>query len=286
MRAFPKILSQILIAPASDKIIGAFFLPPGCTWNGFWMEHSMMATAPQLVQYAYMYGVDAYVIPIDDPDTNINLDILWDESVPKDTAVGSSVLDMDTAGSDTTPRFELGELNPSDLVGLSTVPAPIMTPRRQLITFPKMPVAFHLDPADPGTAPYYIPTDYYRTRSRQRHQTEVPAVVLIGVSSPDYANTQSFWTALQSTSEWLQLKYLGETQRDAWTYIAGLVSAGTQESASEAATLLETFMEKFYEENAGAFGGDSQLTWKSFAKITADISLTGYYEPIQLGGSL
>jgi len=286
MRVFPKILSEVEISAASDKIIGAFFVPPGCTWNGFWMEHSMHVNTPQDKSYAFLYGVDAYLIPINDPDTDINLDTLWDESVPKDTAVGSSVLDMDTASADPTPRFELGELNPSDLIGLSTVPEQLMSPRRQLITFAKMPLAFHMDPITPFTAQFYIPSDYYKTRSKTRRHTEVPAVVLIAASSPDYNATDSFWSNLQSTSEWLQLKYLGETQRDAWTYISGLVSAGTQESASEAATLLEGFMEKFYEQNAAAFGGPAQPTWRSFAKITADISLTGYYEPIQVGGSL
>lgn len=286
MRVFPKIVSEVLIGPASDKIIGAFFVPPGCSWNGFWMEHSMHVEVPQKTGFAFMYGVDAYLIPIDDPDTDINLDTLWDESVPKDTAVGTSVLDMDTAGADATPRFELGEINPSDLIGLSTVPEELMSPRRQLVTFPKMPVGFHMDPLSPFTDRYFIPTDFYKTRSRTRKHTEVASVVLIAVSCPDYAGTDNYWTALQSTGEWLMLKYLGETLRDSWTYLSGLVSAGTQESASEASTLLERFMEKFYEQEGTAFGGASPPSWTSYAKITGDISLTGYYEPITLGGSL
>ena len=224
-------------------------------------------------------------MPIPDPDTTVTPDTLWDEMIPKDTAVGSGVLDMDTQTADTTPEFELGELDVTDFAEVGMRPVEMFN-RRKMVSFASAPIGFHLDPETPFTDMFYIPTDFYKARSRKGAFIQYPSYMMMAVSQPDYAATTNTWPALQSTAEWMQMRYISETLMDMWKSLTALVTSGTQESAFEAAVLIEQFFEHFHEAQGNAWGGASPGVWRTFNRVTVDITLEGTYKPVSIGSSL
>lgn len=284
---FPKQVVQVSLPPAVDQVIAAFPIPAGSIVNGFWLEHSLVnATVDFPILSSPWYGVSAYVVPVDDPDDNAVVpETIWDEKVPKDTAVGSGVLDMDTATADTTTEFELGMLDVSDFVDITTAPIKLFE-RRKMITFASHPIGYHLDPVTPFTDQFWVPTDYYSTEVHgKRARVNYPSYLIVGLSQPGYGSTTTAFPTLRTKPEWLQIQYLEETLMEMWKSVTGLVATGTQESAFEAALLMEEFFEHFQEEDAAAWGHANSI-WRSWSKFTLDLTLEGTFKKVQLGSAL
>lgn len=263
----------------------AWPIPGGSILKGFWLEHSVVTNRAFKLIEALYYGVSAYIVPIPDPDTTVTPDTLWDEMIPKDTWVGDGVLDLDTASADTTPEFELGELDVSDFIKITTSPVQVFS-RREMVTFPKMPIGFHMDPEDPGTQQLWQPTDYYKVRSNRSATVKHPSYLVVGMSQPDYAATSAAWPALQSLPEWMMMKYLSETMVEMWKAVTGSINTGTQEDAFEAALLIQQYMEHFHEAAGGAWGGSTQDGFRSFSKMTLDLRVTGTFGNVTMGSEL
>lgn len=272
------------VGGGADKIIAAWHIPAGSRINGLWLEHSIQAMTRTPLDVSLFYGVTGYVIPLSDPDSVITPDTLWDAKVQKDTPVGSGVLDMDTSASDTSPEFELGDIDVSDFLDIKTTARELFT-RRHMITFPKAPLGFHLDPETPFTDMFYVPTDYYKTRVRKGAFVENHSFLLLGVSQPDYAGTLTTWPDFSSTAAWHQIQYLTETMRDMWKSVTAAIVSGTQEASFEAATLIAAFFEHFHEESGAAFGGAS-FTLRNYVKATLDLTVEGEYSDISMGSPL
>ena len=165
VRLFPKQVTQMGLPAGKDRIIAAWPVPEKSRVNGMWLEVSAVSeTERVLLEAVFMLGLTCYIVPVPDPDTAITPDALWDAVIPKDTAVGSGVLDLDTSAVDTTPEFELGELDVTDFVDVGNSPVELFT-RRELITFAKMPIGFHLDPLTDFTERFWVPTYYDKIRS-------------------------------------------------------------------------------------------------------------------------
>lgn len=285
MRLFPKMVTQRDANAGTDTVIAAWPVPGNCRVNGFWLELSVMTTLAMDLTDNLMYGVTAYVVPVPDPDSAISPDTLWDRMIPKDTAVGSGVLDLDTSVADGTPEFELGELDMTDFIEVSTAPVELFT-RRKLITFASAPIGFHLDPITPFTDMFYVPTDYIKTRVRKGALVKYPSYLLVGLSQPDYAATKTTYPALEDKGEWAMIQYFQESLREMWKHILGLVGSGTQEMAVEAATLIEEYFEHFHEETANRWGGLPQRGLSAVAKVTLDLTVPGEFGQMQVGGAL
>lgn len=266
-------------------MVAAWPIPGKCRVNGFWVEQSLVGkgeedadTVP--VWTSYMYGVNAYVVPVPDPDSATNPDTLWDQMIPKDTEVHDDILDIDTAYADTTPVFELGELDLTDYVEVTTAPVELFS-RRKMLTFANSPLGQHV-----ATDAFYRPTDHWKTHSKKGAWVKYPSYFLLGNSQPSYVHDKGYYPQLETKAEWAQIQYLEYTLEEAWKDIVGLVSSGTQETAVEAAMLLQNYMEAYYEEDSHSWGGNEACEFYLYTKTTLDVTVPGSLGTAQLGNSL
>lgn len=283
MRVFPKVVSQNDVSPNQDKVIVSVPIPANTTFNGLWIEGNILATSRLTALCACAYGVSGYIIPVDDPDSAIVIDTLWDEKVPKDDSIDAAgSLDLDTAGEDTSPEFELGETDISELLGITTAPQMVFE-RRELLTASKCLATFHLDGASPFTDHYYFPYDQFRLRIRKRFFVKNASYLLVGLSQPAYAQTRNLFKSFNSIQEWSTLQYLGETLKDMFKFVVNTIEAGAESPYQEAANLISDFLEEFQEQNAGSFQG---IPLRMVARTTVDMSVQGMYEMPSLGVGL
>ena len=126
VQVFPSLASERSIPLQKDRVVAAFPLPAGARLHKLWLSQSVIARSMSYI-HAVLYGVDGFILPMLDPDTPITPDTMWNAQVPKDDAVGSDVIDLDTlpAGGDADPVFEPGDPSISDLLQMTTSPTEV-----------------------------------------------------------------------------------------------------------------------------------------------------------------
>lgn len=264
---FPARASQKAVVAGTDRVLASFALPAGAKLDRLWLKSGCIASSISFIQ-AVMYGVDAYILPQLDPDTAKSQDDIWDAQVPKDDAVGSDVIDLDTGATDTTPAFEPGDPSVSDLVKLTTAPLRVFK-RRRLLTFADRAAGF--ESATPDT---FIPAELWKSEKNLSRIDEipVPSWLLIGMSSPGTLRTGTVEQQMGSVADWAQLQYMGYTIERMMIQLVGLTEAGAESPFEDAANLLTGFLQQFIEETAGSF---APVTWTAFTEATLSMTLRG-----------
>jgi hypothetical protein len=216
------------------------------------------------------------VLPLQDPDTPVSYDVLWDEMVPKDEDLGSGtdVFDLDTATADTDPEFEPGEPDISKILREDTVMAEIWK-RRQLISFPKSPVGFQA-----GTPDTYYPIDAFKSSISKPIRIDYPSVILFGVSSPNLSDINATLESSLSESSLMQMKYIDTVLERALMAALGLIEAGAETPWIEALSVLEEILEPdLFQTTSSAW---STNTWTCFSTVTFDVSVPGEFGKVAL----
>lgn len=262
---FPAQASQKAVAAATDEIVAAVPMPADSVLNKIWVRQSVIGLA-QSVLMAALYGVDAYVIPVLDPDTAQDPDDMWDKQVPKDDAVGSDVLDLDTGTADTTPVFEPGDPSISRLLDMTTAPRRVLK-RRRMLTFADRAAGFEV-----GTPDTFIPAETWRTVARPRTRIRVPSWLLLGVSSPGTLLTVTAFDQVANEKDWAMMQFLPHTLENMMIQLVGLTEAGAEKPYEDAATLVSVWLQQFVEETAGSFVAQ---TWTVFTELTASLTING-----------
>lgn len=248
MRLFPHILGESDVAPAADGVINAVAIPGQSTLRNVWMDVSIVGDAAQDVLDASLYGVTGYIIPVLDPDGPPALNVMWDNQIPKDDALGSDVVDMDNIDTaDTTPEIEPGDPSIEELFNVGSRPERIFE-RTEMITFGKQSAGFVA-----GTPNTFIPRDAWKARIKRRYFVEMPSMLMFGLSAPATTGTVSGAFLPNTNEEWLQLRFMADTAKDAWKQAVGLTETGAETPYEEAAVLLAAYLERFFEETSGAF---------------------------------
>ena len=265
VRVFPAQASQRAALAQKDEVVAAFPLPGGTVVNKVWLRMSVIASSISFIQAA-LYGVDGYIIPQLDPDTGVTPDDMWDAQIPKDDAVGSDVIDLDTVTDDNDPVFEPGEPSLSDIMDLTTAPVKIFK-RRRMLTFGDRAAGF--EAATPDT---FIPAETWRSTLRRKYRVEVPSWLLIGISSPGTLQTANTFDTVAAEKSWAMLKYFEHTLEMMMIQLVGLTEAGAESPYEDAANEVSKFLQQFVEFEAGSF---APVTWTAFTEATCDLTLTG-----------
>ena len=265
LRAFPQMTVQKQVPADADEIIGVVWLPAGSSLNNVHMSVDVIGTSIDVVKAA-LYGIDMYVLPVLDPDTTITPDAIWDNQVPKDDAVGSNVLDLDTAAADDDPVFEPGDPSIEKLIGMTTAPTRIFR-RRRILTFAKRASGFIA-----GTPNTYIPAEHFATKIGKKVRVENHSIALLGFSSPKTTITDTTFLAVDTNKDWAMLQYLQETAKDMLKQLVGLTEAGAETPYEDAASFISRWMEDFVEEDTDAFIAQS---WRVFADLSFDVTVPG-----------
>ncbi len=80
MRLFPKMWKQIQVAAGVDNVVLHWAIPGESTINGLWLDLRLIGSEISELNAA-MYGADAFVLPVLDPDAAQAVNDMWDKQV-------------------------------------------------------------------------------------------------------------------------------------------------------------------------------------------------------------
>lgn len=267
MRVYPKIVSNAFAVAGSDALCVCLRIPGESTIHNVYIGQKVIGERMS-VQQACLYGVDMYVVPMLDPDAVPVPEDMWDQQIPKDDAVGSDVLDMDTGDVDTSPVFEPGLPSIAALTGMTTTPTRMLK-RRRLLTFGDRAAGFVA-----GTPDEFIPAETWRTQVKRDVYVPVPSMLMMAISSPDTLATESTWDVgggEKGEGGWAMLKYLGDTLRMAMYELVGLTEVAAL-PFDEAAVCIANWMERLFEQQAAGF---EPMMFIAFTECSVDMSVVG-----------
>lgn len=267
IRMFRRETVQVDVGVGLDEVILATPLPSGSRLNGHKSTWHIEATAAATMNTVFMYMMEAWILPVLDPDSAALLTAIWDTLVPKDTDV--QVLDLDTASADTAPFFEPGEADFSALFEVGLRPERIYQ-KRKMVSFASNPLGLHILAND--TTKWWT-MDTFECVIKKNYAINQPSVLLFGFASPALDDTTSTGRTIPTENQWSRIKYIAHVLQQAQMDLLGLTEAGSETPWEEATDLLQLHTEPdVFEQNAGAFVG---ATWRVVADSITDHSVVG-----------
>jgi hypothetical protein len=270
-----QIISRQLIGATvpqnNDQVIAFVPIPPGGSLNNVWLDVSVQTTAAFPIVSAPMYGVSGFVVGLEDPDSSHSYDFIWDHMITKDIAEGYNILSIDTGTSVNDPEFEVGRLDLFQIFGDNLQGNMQIYQRRELLTFPKRPVAY--DPSNDS----FFPMDAFKVHIAHGPSVSKPSVAMFGFSSPAMDQTQAFTIdslgATPTEQEWIFTMYAEVFLYDAWKHLIGVVDGASDEPYNAVSAWFAKLMEdKMWESGPGfILPGDYYV----HTKATWDISVPG-----------
>lgn len=215
------------------------------------------------------YAVEAWILPLIDPDSAPVYSTIMDQLVPKDTDVQS--MDLDTVAADATPFWEPGEADWSKLIPIGFQPERIYH-RHRHISFGTRNTGFSIKPT--GEINQWWPTDSFDIRIRKNYFIENPSVMILGFSNPSNDDTDAVEAATALTeSEIPQIRYVGDLLRRALLALLGVTETGAETPWEEASLLLQKHLEPQTLEDTGGFF--AATTWHIVTDMVIDHSVEG-----------
>ncbi len=257
------------ILSGSDDVLAGVWLPAKTVVNRVRGYAACHVVAPQAIGVASMGAIEGWVLPVDDPDTQGTMEVIWDQKVPKDTAV--DLLDLDTEAQDATPFFEPGELYWEAVFDVGAQPKRLYH-QHWMSTYARNAIAQNRDPETPFLYEYSPALNVNFGNGPFR--TLEPALLVYGMSSPamDATSTTESLAALDE-ADWGQLQFFDHVLERAQLALLGLVETGAETPWEEAAALLRKYLDpKVFEETAGVF---SAVNWKGLGEMTVDLTVQG-----------
>lgn len=270
MRIIANRTNAFTCAADTDQVIGGISLPGGTTLNGINGHIELWGQTDLSSANIVAYGVEAYVIPVIDPDTAVTFEALWNRFVPKDT--DTQTMDLDTTAADTTPFWEPGESDWNDIFELGVRPERIFR-RLRYITPGSSQRWPYIDTATPF-AKEWRPTESFNVSVKKRVHVKNPSVVLFAIASPLTDDTTDTEESTLLEDEWGQVKYMGETLERAQLSLLGLGGVGGGTPFDDAVDLLQKHADPdVFEFGAGVFIAH---TWLGLARFKFDHTVPGH----------
>lgn len=257
-------------AAGTDKVMAYAPIPAGGRLNSVHMEVHLRGD-DMSVDMGSMYGFSGFILPILDPDTDSNVNTVWDQLVPKDVELSAGGFDLDTTGIDITSEFEPGLVDPSAVISSGGKPREIFR-RRKILSYANSAGKAFKD-ASPDT---FITTDYFNTKVSKSYSVPVPSVAVFALSSPDMNLTTNVQATLPTEKQWTQLTYLEDVLKDAWKNLVGLTEGGAETPYAEASAFIADLLEPKMLE--GSEYQWNPQAWSCLGKMTFDISVPGEFK--------
>lgn len=273
IRMFARRRHQQQVAGGTDAVLFGMSLPADSVVHDIkWRIDAIDAAAPGSglkIHEACMFGIEGWVLPILDPDAGVGYDTVWDTLVPKDT--DTQVVDLDTGASDTTPFFEPGETDWTQVLDVGLRPQkvygsyPLLTAARGALSI----YQYSQSPFDLK----WVPGMSVNVRIKRPLRIKQPSVLLFAIGSPAMDDTTNVAETVLAENEWPRVKYIGEVLHQAMIHLFGLTEAGAETPWEEATALLQRHLEPdILEATANTY---VQRTWYTFSEGMVDHSVPG-----------
>lgn len=257
------------VPQGTDEALIAFPIPSECTLSRLKFEAHMVASAARDVVLVSAYGAHWFFLPLLDPDSETNLDAIWDALVPKSQAVIDADL-SDVAVTDAV--WEPGQTVEGALFDITVSAPEKMWSKRKYLTYADAQTGFQA-----GSPDTYIPTHRFNDRIGQRYRATTDSVVMYGVSSPDFVeavtNNAIFAAlpAIGNLAKFAMVKYVDHVIEAMMWDVIGIGAEGASGAAlpfEDSTVFLQNLLSDFgFIDNANFAAG----TWD--ATVVAEIAL-------------
>ena len=236
----------------------------------------MIADGVKPFKMVYHYGLKGLIMPVDDPDSGMTWEDVWDEQVSKDedyasaTAYGGAALDTEVAAAAGDTEYEPGLIDLEALMGTDPSANVEMFKRRTHISFASSPIGW--DPASGGT---YVPVDTFKTQLRRGPTVDKMSVAMLGFSAPamDNRNTVAATETMPAEKEWMIFQFIDTFLEDMFKYLIGATPGSTTDPGQDAQHAITNLIE------ASTWEPDDDLTaathWQVYSWITWDVTFPG-----------
>lgn len=215
------------------------------------------------------YALEAWMLPIDDPDAAADIDDVWDTLVPKDTDV--QTLDLDAETADSSVFYEPGETDWSAVFDVGIRPHRLWHHHRDISINNTLGIKF-IDSQTPFEPKWQPGAEFSFTRNKPLFISQ-PSILVIGIGLPAGDDTVSVVELPLQENEWPRVKYLGDVMLLALQEVLGLTEATAETPFEEAADLIQRHLDPDVMEETGGFFTATAV--KMYGEMTVDHSVVG-----------
>ncbi len=251
-------------------MMGGVWLPSGSILNRV-KGHVGLAGASELtLSQGCAYGVEGWILPVEDPDSVQTMNAIWDDFVPKDTT--SDILDLDTATPDSNTFYEPGMIAWEFLFDVGTQPRRIL--HRHRMCSPANSMIMNRQDTETPFIEHWFPGANERIDVRRPIRVSGPSLAVFAVAVPDsLATSATTPVAALGEDRWGQIKYIDNVLERAMMDLLGLTEAGAETPWEEASDLLRSYLEaNVLEANAGTM---VQMPWTAIGELVFDVIVPG-----------
>jgi len=236
------------VTAPGDGVLGGLWLPGNSRLRSGRGYALIEATTVSTAQQFHMAALEAWALPVHDPDDVGTMQTVWDQLVPKDQV--ALTLDLDTIAADSAPFFE-----PADVDWTLVIPMGLRPQRlfhwHGMFSLGQRSLMVNQDPESPFGI-QFVPG------GRVNFQfgpvaVEQPTLIVVAMASPDLAQTSSSNPiALYAEQEWGQIRYIDHVLERAMLDMLGVFEAGAETPWEEATILLKKHLQPDIFETTGA----------------------------------
>lgn len=269
-----------LVNAGADTVLFGVWLPAHTVLRQVRGEVTVESNTIATALDVFMGSVEAWVLPVNDPDEGNVMESSWDQLVPKDTS--SLTMDMDTTAQDTTPFFEPGAVYWESLFDLGRHPIRLFQ-KQWMCSLGHNTIHQHKDTETPF-AVEWVPGLTFPLSISRPVRVRQPSLLAFALASPDTTLTNDgAATSGMGEKEWGQVQFIDHVMERAMLSLLGLTEAGAETPWEEAAVLLKKVLDPLVDETVGATFTPTQWHPKGTAIIEFDVEGTMPKKPITTG---
>ncbi len=248
LRIFARRMFHVISASGGDTTMFGVSLPSDTILNRIQAKIQLVGQSEQLAQNkCCVYAVEGWVVPVNDPDTALQMEVLWDQQVPKDSDV--QVLDLDTVASVTDEFFNPGEMDWQRLFDVGQRPKRLFH-RHKMLTFQNAMYRFQ-DTETPFNNVWNA-GDAFNIDIKRRMKISRPSAVIFAIASSEVDDTTATKESVLLENEWSRVKYMREAIRMGLMSAIGLTEAGAETPWVDSLNVIQKHVDPDVFEQVGA----------------------------------
>jgi len=258
-----------VIATGTDSVVAGVWVPGGAIITGVQGEVKLNTTTEITMAQAAAVGLEGWILPMEDLDSSVTMNALWDSHVPKDTI--ADTFDLDTDAADAGSMYEPGLISWELMIDVGMTARRVY--HRHEIVSALDAILIRQDTETPFIEHFFAGLKY-RVDLRSSIRVRQGSLLVFGVGVPDTLET-SATIPLQgfNEDEWGRIKFIDHVLEQAMMTLLGLTEAGAETPWEEAAQLLRRYLDpRLLELNAGTFVG---VSWTAVGELVFDIVVPG-----------
>ena len=269
LRIYARRMFHVVSSSGGDTVLFGVSLPSDTILNSIQAKIQLVGQTQQLAQESCLvYALEGWVVPVNDPDTALTLETLWDQQVPKDSDV--QTLDLDTSAAVTDEFFNPGEADWQFLFQVGQRPRRIYH-RHRMLSYQN---AMHrFQDIETPFANVWNAGDAININIRRRMKVSRPSAVIFALAGTSVDDTVNTKESVLLEAEWSQVKFMREAIRMGLMSAIGLTEAGAETPWVDSLAIIQKHVDPdVFEQTAGIFVSEA---YEVYGEAIVDHSVAG-----------